>query len=1070
DYDGDGDLDIAAGHAGFSGCVQVIESEFTAGAWSFNTIYQTTDTSLDVRSVAWGDWDGDGDFDLAAGISGSFGRRNRIYRNDAGTFTLAWTAPTAEADTTRGLAWGDADGDGDLDLATANGLTPASPNRVYFNNWKQESNLPNDPIRAELLRSDGMGDAYFFSTAQIQGQSILYVPFYLSDNEGDLAYQVDFQVSWDGGGSWEPACQVGEDCAFPLGTWYDTPTLANGEKTLYYFAWNALYHLLAHQNLTLNHDDGAFVPAAQSDEEMDVVFRVVPYSNPYHGGLIQRPPFGGASTLSRVDMRPEWTAVKSHAPEYGIPGELVHYTVQITQTDHGQPPAYLLDHIPDHMELVTFPMANDGFLTTTHGIITWTNFIWFNELFPWDLRVTGTDSIAHPQTLNLDYFTLLQRPLTNGLVLTNTALVFDGLHEPYEIIDTVVVSSTPTLTESWKLVNNQPQNFAAPGETMTYTFVLTNTGTENAYDVLLTDVLPEEVTYSGNLAVSSGIATFMTDTLTWVGDILVFRPVYITFTVAVDAPQVGTSFVNTFALQHTSLETPFVSTPVTTTVLAPNFLPSTKTASADVVELGDILTYTLTLENIGLTDAYSVTLTDPIPGVTSYISGSFTASSGVGGYNPGTDTIEWTSPLVEISETVELSFAVLVKLPDQAIVPIITNTATLADPLSGDYTLVHTATVLLPDLSASYKTGNTDQVSLGEVMTYTIVVNNTGGRSPSTLLVDTIPGGSTYISGTLSASAGVGEYYTSTNWIKWTGDVAGGESISITFAITVGAPLTTPMTLLSNTAWLYDDLAYEWLLVDTAQILSPDLSSSFKTGNPNLVEIGDLLTYTITINNSGANAPGIVLTDPLTTGLTFAEGSFTSTVGLGGFNASTGTVDWTGDLAAGETAEVQFAVIVACPVTGTAFTNHAFLLDPLNVATMVSTSTSVFLPDFSDSILTADLGWVQPGMTLTYQLILRNTGGKAPSASMTTLPLSGQTFLGGSATTGDVTYNPATKVVSWNGSLSSGQEVFITIQVQVTSFGGASLSAVLNTGCATTTLDIYVPSGGVYLPLIVRKQ
>ncbi|HNB51044.1 MAG TPA: VCBS repeat-containing protein, partial [Anaerolineales bacterium] len=299
DYDGDGDLDIAAGHAGFSGCIQIIESEYFSGSWVFTTAYQSSDTSLDVRAVEWGDWDGDGDFDLAVGISGSFGRRNRIYRNDAGSFTLAWVAPTAEADTTRGLAWGDADNDGDLDLATANGLSPANPNRLYFNNWKQTSNLPNDPIQAEILRPEATGNAYFFSTAEIQGQPTIYVPFSLSDDEGDPAYLVEFQVSWDGGGNWEPACSVGEDCNFPSGVWYDVPTFNNGEKALYFFQWDALYQLLAHQDLTLSYDDGQFVPNAQSNEEMDVAFRVVPYSNPYHGGVVQRPEFGGTSTLNR---------------------------------------------------------------------------------------------------------------------------------------------------------------------------------------------------------------------------------------------------------------------------------------------------------------------------------------------------------------------------------------------------------------------------------------------------------------------------------------------------------------------------------------------------------------------------------------------------------------------------------------------------------------------------------------------------------------------------------------------------------------------------------------------------
>lgn len=135
DVDNDGDPDLAVGHnyndyvsGNFTTTLRVyLNNAGTLTGSNYveleNVLNPQENLSV-VQDLAWGDFDGDGDLDLAAAFASDIFPYDftntggwRVYRNDGGSFVQPYTANSANA--VNALDWADFDGDGEIELIVA---------------------------------------------------------------------------------------------------------------------------------------------------------------------------------------------------------------------------------------------------------------------------------------------------------------------------------------------------------------------------------------------------------------------------------------------------------------------------------------------------------------------------------------------------------------------------------------------------------------------------------------------------------------------------------------------------------------------------------------------------------------------------------------------------------------------------------------------------------------------------------------------------------------------------------------------------------------------------------------
>lgn len=185
DYDADGDLDIAIANVGSPN--QIYENTYNQNG-QFTLAWESPDIGESL-SLAWGDADQDGQLDL---FIGNWDRPNQLYRGNNGTFDLVWETPASPSNTytTVSVAWGDYDNDGFPDIGIANYL---SDDRLY-------RNLGDNTF--DLAWGESEVVEFGCSTPNVQTQDLAVITDTITIDPGDTQTLQDLDVQFNLLHSW----------------------------------------------------------------------------------------------------------------------------------------------------------------------------------------------------------------------------------------------------------------------------------------------------------------------------------------------------------------------------------------------------------------------------------------------------------------------------------------------------------------------------------------------------------------------------------------------------------------------------------------------------------------------------------------------------------------------------------------------------------------------------------------------------------------------------------------------------------------------------------------------------
>lgn len=557
--------------------------------------------------------------------------------------------------------------------------------------------------------------------------------------------------------------------------------------------------------------------------------------------------------------------------------------------------------------------------------------------------------------------------------LANMAVVNSDTPDPNLANNTFSVTTDVGTSADLVISKEADKNPAPAGEILTYTIHAVNNGPSDAVNVRLTDTIPSLLS-NAQYSIDNGATwnpwngSYSAGTLGNQGALTLL----IRGTVDDTAAE---GLLNNTAGITSDTDDPEPGNNDTTVITPINTsadLAVTKSVDPPIVNHGQQVTFTVNVHNNGPNIARNVALRDVMP--SALLNGQFSLDSGAAWQNI-TDSL-YLLGTVDAGATIPVLLRGVV---DQTTIGVVSNHASVSsdtpDPdMSNNNTEIGFTIGNAADLSVT-KTADKATAIAGERLTYTLAIQNNGpDAADNVVLSDMFP--DVFMDPEFSVDGG-------TTWQTWSSPYAvgtvpvGTTNILIRGTIDPSADAAL-IPSITNTSHVTTDTPDHNMDNNTSTVTTPisvsaDLTVT-KTGNPDPVFAGNMLTYSMdVVNNGPSNAEAVLVMDTLSANITNPEYStdggimwqrWSNPLSLGTLtNGARQNIQIRGILNAAATGQVSNTVIVRSVTPDPDLNNNTSSVD---IPIQVSADISV--------VKTPDTDTVMAGNILTYTLTIANAG------------------------------------------------------------------------------------------------